>query len=112
MTYNPFMESLTFIELPHFTRNVYDYLTEEAYLGLQFYLIHHPNAGAVVRGSGGCRKLRWGTQGRGKRGGVRVIYYYRQTNGEMWMLTIYAKNEAENIPGHVLRRLREEIDNG
>jgi hypothetical protein len=104
------MQSITFVELPHFTRHVYDYLTEEAYLGLQFHLIYHPNAGDLVKGSGGCRKLRWSAEGRGKRGGVRVIYYYRRTRGEMWMLTIYAKNETGAIPGHVLRRLREEIE--
>ncbi len=75
---------------------------------MQFYLTYHPNAGDVVKGSGGCRKLRWGARGRGKRGGV----YYRRARGEMWMLTIYVKNEAENIPGHVLRRLREEMERG
>ncbi len=104
------MQPITFVELPHFTRHVYDYLTDEAYTGLQFYLLYHPDAGDVVRGSGGCRKLRWGVEGRGKRGGVRVIYYYRRAWGEIWMLTIYAKNEVENIPGAVLRRLREEIE--
>ena len=106
------MQSIMFVELPHFTRHVYDYLTEEAYLGLQFSLLYHPDAGDVVRGSGGCRKLRWGVEGRGKRGGVRVIYYYRRAHGEIWMLTIYAKNEVGNIPSHVLRRLREEIEVG
>lgn len=106
------MQPVRFVELPHFTRHVYAYLTEEAYLGLQFYLIYHPDAGDVVKGSGGCRKLRWGSEGRGKRGGVRVIYYYRAAHGEIWMLTIYAKNEVGNIPGHILRRLREEIDHG
>ena len=56
------------------------------------------------------RKLRWGQPGRGKRGGVRVIYYLRSDEGVIWMLTIYAKNEAQNIPAHVLRRIKEEID--
>jgi mRNA-degrading endonuclease RelE of RelBE toxin-antitoxin system len=106
------MESLVFVELPNFSRHVYDYLTEDEYIGLQFFLNHRPSAGEMVRGSGGCRKLRWGVRGRGKRGGVRVIYYYRSARDEMWMLTIYAKNEVENVPGHILRRLREEIDNG
>ena len=109
-TYNLYMHPITFIELPNFTRNVYRYLSDEAYYALQAYLMHHPDAGDVIRDSGGCRKLRWGTEGRGKRGGVRVIYYYRRANGQMWMLTIYAKNEAENIPGHILRRFKEEID--
>ena len=106
------MDSITFIELPHFTKHVYEYLTDESYRGLQAYLMVHPDTGNMVRGSGGCRKLRWPGEGRGKRGGVRVIYYYQRTNGEIWMLTIYSKNEMENIPSHVLRLLREEIDRG
>lgn len=106
------MDSITFIELPNFTKNIYRYLSEEGYQGLQGYLLHFPDTGDVVPDSGGCRKLRWGAEGRGKRGGVRVIYYYRRANGQIWMLTIYAKNEAENIPSHVLRKLKEEIDRG
>ena len=53
---------------------------------------------------------RWGQPGRGKRGGVRLIYYVRHNEGVIWMLTIYAKNEAESIAPEVLRRIREEID--
>ncbi len=49
--------------------------------------------GVVIPGSGGVRKLRWCAEGRGKRGGVRVIYYWRTRQGEIWLLTIYAKNE-------------------
>jgi len=63
----------------------------------------------VVPGSGGVRKLRWGVAGRGKRGGVRVIYFARIAKGVIWMLTIYAKNEAETIPAHVLRKIRQEL---
>jgi hypothetical protein len=58
----------------------------------------------------GVRKLRWGVAGRGKRGGIRVIYYLRLRRGQVWMLTMYAKNEAATIPGPVLRRIKEEID--
>ena len=61
-------------------------------------------------GSGGVRKLRWSQAGRGKRGGVRVIYYAKLRDSMIWMLTIYAKNEAETIPAHVLRKIKEEID--
>ena len=58
----------------------------------------------------GVRKVRWGVKGRGKRGGVRVIYYARTRQGQIWMLTLYAKNVAESIPTHVLRRIKDEID--
>ena len=70
----------------------------------------NPEAGDVIPGSGGVRKLRWGVAGRGKRGGIRVIYYLRSRQRQIWMLTLYAKNVAENIPAHVLKKIREEID--
>lgn len=54
--------------------------------------------------------MRWGVAGRGKRGGVRVVYYLRLHQDEVWMLTVYAKNEAASIPGHILRKIKEEID--
>ncbi len=56
--------------------------------------------------------MRWGVAGRGKRGGVRVIYFARAAKGVIWMLTIYAKNETENIPAHVLRKIRQELSDG
>jgi hypothetical protein len=66
----------------------------------------------VIPGSGGIRKLRWAAPGRGKRGGYRIIYYVRHTNRVIWMLTMYAKNVAENISPHVLREIRKEIEDG
>ncbi|MCZ7560584.1 MAG: type II toxin-antitoxin system RelE/ParE family toxin [Burkholderiaceae bacterium] len=100
---------LSFIETPLFTRLVYDYLSDEEYAALQAHLAQDPECGEVVPGSGGVRKLRWGVAGRGKRGGVRVIYFTRAAKGVIWMLTIYAKNEAESIPAHVLRKIRQEF---
>ena len=61
-------------------------------------------------GSGGVRKLRWGSAGRGKRGGLRVIYYVRLSRGQIWMLTVYGKSVIEDIPAHVLKLLREAIE--
>ena len=54
--------------------------------------------------------MRWGVAGRGKRGGLRVIYFLRTRQGQIWMLTLYAKNVAENISTHVLKRIKDEID--
>jgi mRNA-degrading endonuclease RelE of RelBE toxin-antitoxin system len=101
----------SFIETRLFTRLVLEYLTDLEYAALQRALIANPEVG-VVPGSGGVRKLRWGGSGRGKRGGYRVIYFVRRANGVIWMLTIYPKNVVENIPSHVLREIREEIEDG
>ncbi len=100
----------TFVETRLFTKLVQEYLSDDEYGALQQALVANPEAGDVIRGSGGVRKLRWGFAGRGKRGGIRVIYYLRSRHGQIWMLTLYAKNVAENIPAHVLKKIREEID--
>ena len=71
----PYNLSMEFIEATLFTKYVYSYLTDDEYLGLQSYLLQHPESGKVVPGSGGVRKLRWAMTGTDKRGGVRVIYY-------------------------------------
>ena len=101
---------LTFVETRLFTKLVREYLPDDEYHALQQTLIANPEAGDVVRGSGGVRKLRWNIAGRGKRGGIRVIYYLRLKHGEIWMLTVYAKNVVESIAPSVLRKIREEID--
>jgi hypothetical protein len=69
-----------------------------------------PGAGDLIPGGGGLRKLRWKAKGRGKSGGYRVIYYWRNQQGEIWLLVIYAKNEEANIPAHTLRQLKKEFD--
>ncbi len=74
-------------------------------------MLQYPEAGKVVPGSGGVRKVRWAMSGKGKSGGVRVIYYFKRQDDEIWLLTIYSKNEVENIPAHVLRQIAKEIGN-
>ena len=106
----PYNASITFIEAPAFSKLVYDYLDDAEYAAMQWSLALHPGTGDVIPGSGGIRKLRWKAEGRGKRGGVRVIYYWRNRAGEIWLLTIYAKNETENVAVEVLRQLKQEID--
>ena len=102
---------MEFIETTAFTKYVYEYLSDDEYLGLQSFLLQYPEAGKVVPGSGGIRKVRWAMSGKGKSGGVRVIYYFKRQDNEIWLLTIYSKNEVENIPAHVLRQIAKEIGN-
>ena len=102
---------MEFIEATAFTKYVYDYLTDEEYLGLQGFLLKYPEFGKIVPGSGGVRKLRWGASGKGKSGGLRVIYYFKKQDNEIWLLTIYSKNETVNIPANILRQIRKEIEN-
>lgn len=104
------MPMFEFIEAPAFTRVLDRYLDDDEYRELQAYLNAHPTSGKVVPGSGGVRKLRWAAEGRGKRGGLRVIYYLRLAAGHIWMLTIYGKNVREDIPAHILKVMREAIE--
>jgi hypothetical protein len=74
------------------------------------YMIVNPEAGDLIKGSGGVRKMRWSGSGRGKRGGIRVIYYCRLQQGQIWLLTAYAKNVRDTISAAVLRKIKEELD--
>ncbi len=101
---------LTFVETRLFSRLADEYLGNEGLLALQVYLQQQPDAGDLVRGSGGVRKLRWALPGRGKSGGLRVIYYLRLRQGQIWLLTLYPKDVTDSIPGHLLRKIKAEID--
>ncbi|NCP78720.1 MAG: transcriptional regulator [Desulfuromonadales bacterium] len=100
---------ITFIESPLFTRQVRDYLCDEEYAAFQAFLATSPDAGDVVKGSGGVRKVRWKRQGGGKSGGARILYYARLQSGEIWLLVIYAKSAVDSIPGYILKALKEEM---
>jgi hypothetical protein len=102
----------TFVELHPFATVRDKYLDDSDFLSLQFYLIEHPDAGDVIPHSGGCRKLRWATHGRGKRGGVRVIYFLHLGPRRIVLVTMYAKNVRENIDPKLLRRLKEIYEDG
>lgn len=102
----------TVIETPLFSKLVADYWSEEERGAFATFIAQNPEAGDVVPGSGGVRKIRWARKGAGKRGGVRVIYFNRLVDGEIWLLLIYAKSARDNIPAHVLKEIREEIENG
>lgn len=101
-----------FIESPLFSKYLPDYLADDEYSALQEHLCEHPEAGDMVRGSGGVRKLRWRRPGSGKSGGVRVCYHARAKSGRMLMLVIYAKGAQDSIPGHVLKAIKEAMEDG
>ncbi len=101
----------SFIETKLFTKLVQKYLSDDEYWELQSLLMKQPQAGKVIPGTGGVRKLRWRMPGKGKRGGYRILYYVKIEQGIIWMLTLYPKNVKENLPAHVLRDICKEIEN-
>ncbi len=100
-----------FIESSVFQKCLSNYLTDEGYTLLQHYLCENPNAGDLVEGSGGVRKLRWAREGTGKSGGVRACYYTRTKAGQIYMLVIYSKSVQDSILGPALKILKEEMEN-
>ena len=108
MTY--YSDMVTFIEAPLFSKYVHDYLSDEEYADFQLYLAGNPDFGDIVPGSGGIRKVRWQRKGHGKSSGVRIMYFVRTSVGEIWLLLIYAKSATDNIPGHILKALKEEME--
>lgn len=98
------------IETSFFTRQVQAILSEEEYRQLQLALVLHPGMGAVIPGSGGLRKMRWSIRGRGKRGGVRVIYYWAVVHDRILMLFMYAKNEQDDLTPEQLKVLSRIIE--
>ncbi len=101
---------MVFIETPVFTRNVIEALTDDQYGLLQGLLVARPDAGDLIKGGGGIRKLRWALPGRGKRGGVRVIYFWRVTESQILMLTMYAKNEQANLTTAQVKQLAKLVE--
>lgn len=88
-----------FVELPPFERYRKDYLDEEGFRHLQMFLISDPGAGDVIRGTGGLRKIRYSDarRGKGKRGGLRVIYYWWLKGHQFWLFTLYDKDAADDL---------------
>ena len=87
----------TIVELPEFQKKASDLLKDEEKVSMINYLAFHPQAGDVMQGTGGIRKLRWSAQGRGKSGGVRVIYYYHNGSMPLFLLTVFGKGEKANL---------------
>ena len=88
---------VTVVETPEFLTRIDKLMTNGERGQLIAYLAANPTAGALVPGTGGVRKLRWGLEGRGKRGGARVIYFYQKADLPLFALTVFAKNERADI---------------
>ena len=96
---------MRFVETPIFTKAARRLLPDDDYRALQLALALRPEQGPIIRGSGGLRKVRWGFGGRGKSGGIRVIYYWDQPHQMFYMLLAYPKNEQEDLTPDQLRIL-------
>ncbi len=97
-----------FVELPPFSRFRADYLDDEGLRDLQNALLTNPEAGDVIEGTGGLRKLRQADRrrGKGKRGGLRVIYYWWQTRRQFWLFTLYDKDEMDDLSADERKALK------
>lgn len=97
-----------FLELPAFERHRREYLSDEAFRMLQATLLKGPEAGDMIEGTGGLRKLRFADarRGKGKRGGLRVIYYWWQAGSQFWLYTLYDKGERDDLSPQQRKILR------
>jgi mRNA-degrading endonuclease RelE of RelBE toxin-antitoxin system len=102
----------TFIELPAFERYRANYLDDKAYRQLQSTLLLNPSTGDVISGTGGLRKLRWEDQRRkkGKRGGLRIIYYWLSDDAQIWLFTLYDKDEVTDLTSDQKRLFKAALE--
>ncbi len=101
---------MVIIETSVFTRQVVELLPDEEYRRLQAMLANRPTVGSIIRGSGGLRKARWAVAGHGKRGGVRVIYFWAVGPDQILMLLIYAKTERDDLTPAQLKVLKQIVE--
>jgi hypothetical protein len=103
---------MEFIETPAFTRYFSSYLNDDEYRELQNRLAAGPELGDVMPGTGGFRKLRWADprRGKGRRGGLRVIYYYFPGEQQIWLMTLYGKDEASDLTAKQRQALKNAIE--
>jgi len=101
---------MVIFETPVFTRRIQALLEDEEYAALQYALTLDPALGDKIPGTGGLRKVRWAAEGRGKRGGIRVIYYHWSRAGQLYMLYVYAKNEQPDLTPEQKKLLKRLIE--
>ena len=100
---------VVFVETPVFYRRVQRYMDDDEYAELQMFLAARPEAGSIIKGSGGMRKLRWAGSGRGKRGGLRVIYYWWVAKDRISLLLVYPKNEMDDLTADQMKMLKNQL---
>jgi len=101
---------MVIIETPIFTKRIQELISDEEYRLLQAHLVNRPDAGKIIPGSGGLRKLRWSAGGHGKRGGSRIIYYWFVADDIIMLLFAYPKSEQDDLTGEQLRQLKKVIE--
>ncbi|MEJ7137127.1 transcriptional regulator [Amphibiibacter pelophylacis] len=101
---------MTVTETPEFIASVSRIWSEAERHDFIDWIADNPDSGDVIPGSGGLRKVRWSAQGKGKRGGARVVYFIRTQQGDLVLVTAYTKGRIENIPAHLLRSLMEKFN--
>jgi len=107
MAYSAPME---FVETPTFTRLVLKLMADDDYAAMQAALARRPDLGKIIPGSGGIRKMRWAGSGRGKRGGLRVIYYWQVADDQIWLLLVYPKNERDDLSHDEVKQLKRLVE--
>jgi hypothetical protein len=112
MEYPTRRKGLQFVEAPAFSRYRDEYLDDEGFRMLQLALAANPEEGDLIPGAGGIRKLRWGDsrRGKGKRGGLRIIYYCFLSDEEIWLLTLYGKDEASDLSKDEKAQLKRSLE--
>lgn len=103
---------MEFIETPIFTQRLKEVLKEDEYQDLQFFLIQSPGAGDVIPGGRGLRKLRWKIRDKGKRGGIRVIYYWINSANRIYFIYVFKKNEQSDLTKEQMKVLTEHVKRG
>ncbi|MGI9038670.1 MAG: hypothetical protein ACR2GQ_07390 [Gemmatimonadota bacterium] len=106
----PAQGGLLIIETSVFTKQVSVHMDDDSYRLLQIELVRNPGIGALIRGSGGLRKVRWRSAGRGKRGGVRVIYHWHRSRAILLMLLAYGKSGQKDLTAEQLNGLRAVVE--
>ena len=100
------------IETPIFTKKIVDLLSDDEYGELQWFLAINPEAGPVIPGGGGIRKLRWSIGGKGKSGGIRIIYYVYARDAKIYLLLQYKKSKQEDLTKEQLKMLHDYVKGG